>query len=116
MTGPRVRPRACSIPGRQRRAPASLLGTGQTSGSVPTGTRISVYTADGNTLLYSYTTTAANTPEVTTSDIFNTGNAPFQRGRCTSTTANPTASAPPCSRTLTTSGRPLIQGESIISR
>ncbi|MCB0930672.1 MAG: PecA family PE domain-processing aspartic protease [Mycobacterium sp.] len=60
--------------------PASLLGTGQTSGSVPTGTRISVYTADGNTLLYSYTTTAANTPEVTTSDIFNTGNAPFQRG------------------------------------
>lgn len=60
--------------------PASILGTGQTEGDVPVGTLISVYTRDGSTLLYSYTTTAENTPKVTTSDEFNTGNAPFQLG------------------------------------
>lgn len=60
--------------------PASILGTGQTEGDVPVGTVISVYTRDGKTLLYSYTTTETNTPKVTTSDEFNTGNAPFQLG------------------------------------
>lgn len=60
--------------------PASILGTGQTEGDVPVGTVISVYTRDGKTLLYSYTTTKDNTPKVTTSDEFNTGNAPFQLG------------------------------------
>ena len=36
--------------------PSSVLDTGQTSGIVPAGTTISVYTSNGETLLYSYTT------------------------------------------------------------
>jgi hypothetical protein len=42
--------------------PSSVLGTGQVSGRVPVGTNISVYTSDGQTLLYSYTTSATVGP------------------------------------------------------
>ena len=49
--------------------------------SLPAGTKISVYTADGATLLYSYTTQSAprDTPVIETG-LFNTGNAPFAQG------------------------------------
>lgn len=60
--------------------PASVVGTGQTSGYLPTGTRISVYTGDGQTLLYSYTTTEDQPMGVSDGDEFNTGNIPFQLG------------------------------------
>lgn len=56
--------------------------TGTPVGSnLPAGTRISVYTADGSTLLYSYTTKggASGTP-VIASGLMNTGNAPFAQG------------------------------------
>src|SRR5262249_39850661 len=61
--------------------PAALLGT--TSGTLPAGTHISVYTPSG-TLLYSYTTTAVNSPTVipippTGFDAFNTGFEPFSQ-------------------------------------
>ncbi len=59
--------------------PSSVLGTGQTSGNVPAGTMISVYTPDGQTLLYSYTTTASNSPLVTDGGTMNTGYMPFQQ-------------------------------------
>ncbi|KWX60311.1 PecA family PE domain-processing aspartic protease [Mycobacterium sp. NAZ190054] len=48
--------------------------------SVPVGTLISVYTDDGETLLYSYRTTRANTPDVGEDGAeveFNTGYLPF---------------------------------------
>jgi hypothetical protein len=50
--------------------------------AMPAGTTISVYTSDGATLLYSYTTTASTGPLVTSTDpssfgAFNTGMAPF---------------------------------------
>ena len=57
--------------------PSSVLGTGQTSGYVPAGTTISVYTPDGQTLLYSYTTTATNSPSVTSGGTMETGYEPF---------------------------------------
>jgi hypothetical protein len=62
--------------------PAWLLTNGQAIGEdVPAGTKISVYTSDGSILLYSYTTTAFNTPTVVTSDdALNTGYTPFQQG------------------------------------
>ncbi|WP_445167222.1 PecA family PE domain-processing aspartic protease [Mycolicibacterium sp. Dal123E01] len=60
--------------------PSSLIGTGQTSGSVSIGTRIAVYTADGQTLLYSYTTTRSNAATVDTGDLFITGYIPFELG------------------------------------
>lgn len=48
---------------------------------VPGGMKILVYSADGSTLLYSYTTTNTNAPRVTTdaaqSDQMNTGFTPF---------------------------------------
>jgi len=50
------------------------------SGSLPAGTTISVYTSDGSTLLYSYTTTAGNSPTVVSGDQMNTGNEPFALG------------------------------------
>ncbi|WP_197515226.1 PecA family PE domain-processing aspartic protease, partial [Mycobacterium sp. 1245805.9] len=59
--------------------PSSILGTGQTSGMVPAGTTISVYTKDDLTPLYSYTTTATNGPQVATGQM-NTGYAPFAQG------------------------------------
>lgn len=61
--------------------PAALVGTGQTSGDLPVGTRIAVYTEDGQTLLYRYTTTATNTPTVNADpNTFNTGIEPFRQG------------------------------------
>jgi hypothetical protein len=51
--------------------------------SVPVGTVISVYTEDGETLLYSYKTTRANNPSVVNGDDdprFNTGYIPFSTG------------------------------------
>ncbi len=56
-----------------------FLSLGET---VPAGTTISVYTSDGATLLYSYTTTASTGPLVTSTDpsgygAFNTGAVPF---------------------------------------
>ena len=48
---------------------------------LPAGTKIAVYTADGSTLLYSYTAQASprETP-VIEDGLFNTGNAPFALG------------------------------------
>jgi hypothetical protein len=58
--------------------PANLIGGGT---SVPSGTKISVYTADGQTLLYSYTINGSNNPEVVgDGDLMNTGYTPFQQG------------------------------------
>ena len=57
--------------------PSSVLGTGQTTGYVPAGTTISVYTPDGHTLLYSYTTTGTNSPYVTSGGRMETGYEPF---------------------------------------
>lgn len=48
--------------------------------NIPVGTLISVYTEDGETLLYSYRTTRANTPGIVEDDDeveFNTGYVPF---------------------------------------
>ncbi|MGA1213618.1 MAG: hypothetical protein ACO3ZZ_07790 [Solirubrobacterales bacterium] len=56
--------------------------TGTPVGSnLPAGTRISVFTADGSTLLYNYTTQSGSsgTP-VIASGLMNTGNAPFAQG------------------------------------
>jgi hypothetical protein len=54
--------------------PSSVIGNTQ---NLPTGTVVSVYTADGQTLLYSYTTTATNTPTITSGGVMNTGYVPF---------------------------------------
>ncbi|MGO9353779.1 MAG: hypothetical protein ACLP3C_24210 [Mycobacterium sp.] len=43
---------------------------------MPEGTTISVYSTDGQ-LLYSYTTTASNTPAVTSGGTMETGYEPF---------------------------------------
>jgi hypothetical protein len=53
---------------------------GQTSQDVPAGTKIDVYTADGATKLYSYTTQGgdAATPFID-SGLFNTGNAAYKQ-------------------------------------
>lgn len=59
--------------------PSFVLGTGRNSGSVPAGTTIGVYTDDGLTPLYSYTTTAANSPLVASGQM-NTGCMPFAQG------------------------------------
>jgi hypothetical protein len=59
--------------------PSSILETGQTSGMLPAGTTISIYTNDDLTLLYSYTTTASNGPQVLPGQM-NTGYAPFAQG------------------------------------
>ncbi|MBJ7401439.1 PecA family PE domain-processing aspartic protease [Mycolicibacterium sp.] len=49
--------------------------------SVPVGTKISVYTADGQTLLYTYLTSGSNTPTVVgDGSLMNTGYIPFQQG------------------------------------
>jgi hypothetical protein len=60
--------------------PGTILGTGQTSGSVPEGTIISISTNDNQTPLYSYTTTATNSPIVTGNSPMNTGFTPFTLG------------------------------------
>jgi len=56
----------------------SLVYTGPTTpaGKVPAGTEIAVYNSDGE-LLYSYTTTERNGPEVFTGYDLNTGFTPF---------------------------------------
>jgi hypothetical protein len=53
----------------------------ETGANVPANTKIDVYTADGSTLLYSYTTKGGTsaTPFIT-SGLFNTGNAPYAQG------------------------------------
>ena len=53
--------------------------------ALPVGTQISVYTSNGQTLLYQFTTTATQSPvvvpgEASSSDIFNTGFVPFMDG------------------------------------
>jgi hypothetical protein len=53
---------------------ANVLSVGET---VPAGTTISVYTTDGQTLLYSYTTTAATGPRVVSADLVSTGDVPY---------------------------------------
>jgi hypothetical protein len=55
----------------------ALLGTGQSSGTVPAGTLISVYS--NGQLLHTYTTTAAD-PLTVTGTVMNTGNIPFELG------------------------------------
>jgi len=45
--------------------------------TVPAGTTISVYTSDGQTLLYSYTTTAPTGPQVVPGDLFSSGAVAF---------------------------------------
>jgi hypothetical protein len=57
--------------------PSSVIGNSQLSGNLPAGTVVSVYTGDGQTLLYSYTTTATNTPTITSGNVMNTGYVPF---------------------------------------
>ena len=59
--------------------PSAVLGTGQVSGTVPVGTTISVYNSSDQ-LLYSYTTTATNSPVVTPTAEMNTGYMPFALG------------------------------------
>lgn len=60
--------------------PSYIIGGSQTSGSLPAGTKISVYTNDGQTLLYTYTTKQGNGPTVITDNLHNTGNEPFAQG------------------------------------
>ena len=60
--------------------PSYVIGDSQLSGSLPAGTLISVYAADGQTLLYSYTTDGFNTPSVTSGTYLNTGYTPFEQG------------------------------------
>ena len=51
------------------------------TGNVPSGTTISVYSADGSTLLYSYKVNASNGPTPVGSDeSLNTGYTPFKQG------------------------------------
>jgi hypothetical protein len=61
--------------------PAGPFGFGQVSGNLPAGTPIVAYAPDGQTVLYSYTTTVFNTPFVTPlDDAMNTGYTPFAQG------------------------------------
>jgi hypothetical protein len=54
---------------------------GQSSGLVPSGTKISVYTSDGQTLLWSWTTSGQKSPTaVPDGELFNTSVTPFQQG------------------------------------
>lgn len=56
--------------------PSFVNGVNQTSGSLPSGTVITVYPHGGSTPLYSFTT-GAHSPTVTTGTSMNTGNWPF---------------------------------------
>lgn len=60
--------------------PSYIIGGSQTSGNLPAGTKISVYTNDGQTLLYTYTTKGNTGPTVITDTLHNTGNEPFAQG------------------------------------
>lgn len=55
--------------------PKSVIGAGD---SVPAGTPISVYTEDGETLLFTYSTTQANRPDVVANGPVIMGFPPFQ--------------------------------------
>lgn len=57
--------------------PDYLIGGSQ---NIPAGTLVSVYTNDGQTLLYSYTTGPAKNPTVISDTLHNTGNEPFRQG------------------------------------
>ena len=57
--------------------PSSVLDTGQTSGIVPAGTTISVYTSNGQ-FLYSFDANAGYGPTVNSDDVMNTGYEAFQ--------------------------------------
>ncbi len=63
--------------------PASLFTDPVIGGQVPAGTKISVYTQDGQTLLYSYTTNSSNGPTIVPDDPLgmdvNTGYIPFNQ-------------------------------------
>ncbi|WP_328362147.1 PecA family PE domain-processing aspartic protease [Mycobacterium sp. NBC_00419] len=56
------------------------ISGGAVGSTVPAGTKISVYTADGSTLLYSYTTTSYGSPTVISTGLINTGYFAFQQG------------------------------------
>ncbi len=63
--------------------PTSVAGSAAEGTSLKPGTRVSVYTADGQTLLYSYTITDSNSPvlyddSTASTSRPNTGNIPFQ--------------------------------------
>lgn len=59
--------------------PSSIAG--QSSGFLPVGTKIAVFTADGSTLLYSFTTTSPYTPSiVSATSQMNTGYYAFRQG------------------------------------
>ena len=79
-----------SVNGGTPQAVSVLIDSGGSVGSIPeniagqaslpVGTQITVYASDGSTVLYSYTTTATNSPQVTapaSTPIMNTGNEPF---------------------------------------
>jgi hypothetical protein len=57
-------------------------GTAEDPVFAPAGTKISVYTADGETLLYSYRVLSSNAAPTVVSDdsLMNTGYTPFQQG------------------------------------
>lgn len=56
--------------------PSKLLDS--TGGTLPVGTQVSVYTANGQTLLYSYTINSGTpAPTIISSGAMNTGNYPF---------------------------------------
>ncbi|WP_082109718.1 PecA family PE domain-processing aspartic protease [Mycobacterium sp. UM_Kg1] len=57
--------------------PQSLVPSLGVGSQVPAGTVISVYSSDGETLLYSYTTSAGNGPWVTSGGAANSGYYPF---------------------------------------
>lgn len=57
--------------------PQSLYPSLGIGSKLPEGNEISVYTADGQTLLYSYTTTATNGPVIVGSTSMNSGYFPF---------------------------------------
>lgn len=65
--------------------PASIAGSAATGSKLKAGTQVTVYTADGQTVLYTYTVTDSNSPTVydeatATSTHPNTGNIPFNLG------------------------------------
>lgn len=65
--------------------PSTVVGGAAVGNRLKPGTQVSVYTADGSTLLYTYTITDSNSPNIydpATSPTTepNTGNMPFQLG------------------------------------
>ena len=60
--------------------PAGVLGHGHTSGHLPAGAVVSVYSSDGHSLLYQYTTAGSHGPSLIDISNFNTGYIPFSQG------------------------------------